>query len=309
MKCVFVWILLLAGMQCMGGRIVFSPHWIAQAQFAGYYVALEKGFYADAGLEVVIDHPSPSVSLTSRFLSKEVDIVSSYLSTGLILRSQGVQILHLMQVSQNSGVLIVMQKEFTDPSQLDGKRVAHWKAGFSETARCYAADKGYQFEWVKFISGVNFFTSGAVDAILAMYYSEYYEILMQGADITEKNIVRLADYYNVPEDALFCAPDFYARRKEDVDKFIEATKRGWLYAQENEEETLELVLNTMKANNIPANRVQQRWMLNKILEMQKNPETGKHDYVLNRSQFDLANEVLLRNGMIANQVKWESFVK
>ena len=48
---------LLAGAQSMGTKFVFTPQATAQAQFAGYYVALEQGFYADEGLEVIIVHP------------------------------------------------------------------------------------------------------------------------------------------------------------------------------------------------------------------------------------------------------------
>ena len=52
----------LAGAQQMGERFVFTPQSTAQAQFAGYYVALEQGFYADEGLDVVIAHPYPTAS-------------------------------------------------------------------------------------------------------------------------------------------------------------------------------------------------------------------------------------------------------
>ena len=43
-------------------RIVFTPQWTPQSQFAGYYVAQEKGFYQEAGIEVIIKHPSASYS-------------------------------------------------------------------------------------------------------------------------------------------------------------------------------------------------------------------------------------------------------
>ncbi|MBR1539109.1 MAG: ABC transporter substrate-binding protein, partial [Bacteroidales bacterium] len=51
----------------------FTPQWTAQAQFAGYYVALELGFYAEEGLDVKIEHPSSSESAFERIRNERSD--------------------------------------------------------------------------------------------------------------------------------------------------------------------------------------------------------------------------------------------
>ena len=91
-------------------RIVFTPQWLPQAQFAGYYIAQEKGYYKDAGLDVDIVHPTASVQATYMLSTGKADIISLFLVTALSFRNQGMDIVNVGQISQHSTILFVTKK-------------------------------------------------------------------------------------------------------------------------------------------------------------------------------------------------------
>ena len=102
-------LILLTSMVCVlsmaqSEEIVFTPQWTAQAQFAGYYAALEKGFYKEAGLKVTIKHPSPSNSSVNMLKEGKANFITIYLVAALKSVAEGVPMIHLLQTSQNNGV-------------------------------------------------------------------------------------------------------------------------------------------------------------------------------------------------------------
>ena len=154
-------LLLLLPMQLFAQtRVVFTPQWTAQSQFAGYYVALEKGFYKSAGLDVEILHPSASSPAVNSIKAGECDIVSMQLLHAMVEVSNGFELVHVMQTSQHSGLQVISRdnsiKTFED---LRGKRVGIWKSGFGGLAKLPDVDMNLGIEWVPFIQNINLFLS------------------------------------------------------------------------------------------------------------------------------------------------------
>ena len=88
-------------------RIVFTPQWTPQSQFAGYYVAQEKGFYKDAGVEVEIQHPSVSYSALNRLMEGSSDMITSQLTQAMIAIDRGIPMVHALQTSQQNGLVLL----------------------------------------------------------------------------------------------------------------------------------------------------------------------------------------------------------
>lgn len=276
-------------------KIVFSPQWTPQAQFAGYYMAQEKGFYQEAGLDVEIVHPitSASESVYSRLVHHESDIIILHLMQAVMENTPQNELINIMQTSQNNSLLFVMQPEYTDISQIDHPKVACWKSGFGELAKCMEFYNNYNFDWIYFTSGINIFISRAVDVIIAMEYNEYFQLLNCGRKISEKNVFRFSDKVgNIPEDGLYCLSSVYKERKADFDLFVKMSIKGWEYARTHPEETLEVVIQRMKAENIPYSSIQQQWMLEKILNAQIDKEQGKATYQLQKQDYQLVRDIL-----------------
>jgi NitT/TauT family transport system substrate-binding protein len=290
-------------------KIIFSPQWMPQAQFAGYYIAKEKGFYDEVGLDVEMVHSSGFSSSLTKLQKGESDIISAQLLQSIIAKDNGQDIVNIAQTSQVNGLVIVAQPQYKSLEELVGRRVAVWNSGFSELVYCMAKDNGYDIEWVKIPSGINYFVSQAVDGILTMYYNEYFLAMNCGRKVTEKNVFHISEYgYNIPEDGLYCTKSNYLKNEKEFILFVEASRKGWEYARANPDEAIEIVIKIMKENNIASSISHQKWMLEKILELQINKDTKTAVFTLDPKIYKYANDVLKKNGLVKRDIPYNQFV-
>nr|HPR33913.1 ABC transporter substrate-binding protein [Prolixibacteraceae bacterium] len=160
-------------------EITFTPHWLPQAQFAGYYMALEKGIYTAEGVDVTIVHPSAAVMATEKLLSGESDVISLFLITALSVKDKGVDLVNIAQFSQNSALLFVAKKSKNIRllDDLNQKRIGIWKSGFDEVPKALVNSHNFKVTWVPILSSVNMFMMDGVDAMTVMWYNEYDQII------------------------------------------------------------------------------------------------------------------------------------
>jgi NitT/TauT family transport system substrate-binding protein len=291
----FIPFLMFLTTQAQLSKLVFAPQWLPQAQFAGFYVAQERGFYKDAGIDVEIIHPSTSIQATSLLVSGKADVISLFLTTALSVRNQGVDLVNVGQISQHSAIMIVTKKSggIENVNQLNGKKVGIWKSGFDELPKALISEKKLKVEWIPILSSVNLFMMGGIDAMTVMSYNEYDQIINSGMNEDELNVFPLADYgFDVPEDGLYCLRSTYQNKKASLIKFLSATLKGWDFAAANKEYALEVIIGRMQLAHVPANKVHQEWMLNKVLDLispgDKNCKPGE----LLESDFGKANRII-----------------
>ena len=279
-------------------RIVFTPQWTPQSQFAGYYVAQEKGFYKEAGVEVDFQHPSASYSAANRLLEGSSDIITQQLVQAMILIDRGMPIVHVLQTSQrNSLVLVTRSDTLRTFDDLKGKKVGVWKSGFGDLAYIMDSEKNLDIQWIPYLESVNLFLSGAIDATLAMSYNEFLKIRVAGHE--DKPVIRFSETeYDYPEDGVYVTTDFYQRHPDKVKAFVEASRKGWEWAHEHPEETLDIVMKWAKRENVHTNRIHQQWMLEQILEIQCKDGEKKPSFQLDAAKFEGLNELLLRHHRI-----------
>ena len=86
------------------GRFVFTPQWKAQAQFAGYYVAQENGFFKEAGIDVDIVHPSSTQQVMSRIQNNECQATTMSLCQALEVIDKGVPLVNILQTSMPTAI-------------------------------------------------------------------------------------------------------------------------------------------------------------------------------------------------------------
>jgi len=293
-------------------KITFTPHWLPQAQFAGYYVAQEKGFYKELGIDVEIVHPSASVMATERLRNGESDIISLFLITALALKSEDLDLVNIAQWSQNSALLFVSKKESNISKLFDfnGKKIGIWESGFDEVPKALVNGNNYHVTWVPILSTVNLFLLGGIDAMTVMWYNEYDQIINSGINPDELNTFFFSDYgYNIPEDGLYCLDKTFQTRKEDLQKFLKATMKGWEYAKANKQEALEIVLNIMKKDFIPTNITHQRWMLEKVLEQMEPGTKNVTKGELAEPDFHKTQNLLIEGGYLKEKVGFGEFYK
>jgi NitT/TauT family transport system substrate-binding protein len=287
------------------------PQWYPQAQFAGYYVAREKGFYEELNLDVQITHPVSSQNVLEQLKKDNVDIVSLFLISGLTAYSNGIDLVNVGQLSQKSSLLFVTKKSggILNINDFNNKKVGIWKSGFDELPRIFVKNNNLNVNWILFNSSVNLFLMGGIDILTVTYYNEYDQIINSG--INEDELIRffLNDYgYNVPEDGLYSKSSTLKNKKNEIEKFYQASFRGWLYAKENPEEALEIVLKIMKEEHVPGNYAHQKWMLEKMLELIV-PEDKVSYGELSRESFQHAYDILKDAGNLNSDFKYEDFYK
>lgn len=288
-------------------QITFTPQWTPQSQFAGYYAALENGYYAEAGLDVAIVHPTSSNNSMDMIKDGTSDIITSELIQAMMTTDADMKLVNLLQTTQHSTlVLISRTKNVRDFADLAGCRIGTWKVGFSEIPHMIDEKQHLDIEWVKLINSLNLYIAGAIDATLAKSYNEL--ILFSMSGITPGSVLYFSEHgYDFPEDGLYVSEAFYKKNPEKCRLFAEASKKGWDWVRDNREEALDIVMKYVKESNVPTNRYNQKWMLDAILEAHEDVKGGMPSYRLDEDAFNRLNEALVKYGYIARPVVYERF--
>lgn len=289
-------------------KLVFSPQWTAQAQFAGYYVAQEKGFYKQAGIEVEIVHPTPTQSAISRIRNNESQVTTLQLCQALETIDNNIPLVNILQTSMNNAMVIVSRRG-KNPLLQKGARVGIWSAGFGQLAICMSMKEHLNYQWVPFASNVNLFVAGALDATLAMSYNEYYQLVQTGLTLTEENVYRFCEHgYNVQEDGVYMRRDYYDKHKDQARRFAEASRKGWEWAAAHPQETLDIVMKYVRENHVATNQTLQKLMLTEVLRLQIDRESQKREFRLRPDMVKLANQLMLDNLMLDHEVTYEQLI-
>ena len=138
------------------GKFVFTPQWTAHAQFAGYYVAQEKGFYKAEGLDVDIVHPSVSETAMHRIQEAESHATTLPLCLAMEIMDKGVPLVNILQTSMNNSTVIVSRRG-KNPLTQKGARVGIWHAGFGQVAICMSRKEHLNYQWIQFTSNFDLF--------------------------------------------------------------------------------------------------------------------------------------------------------
>ena len=287
---------------------VFTPQWTAQAQFAGYYVAEAKGFYREAGVKVKIEHPSTTQPAMARMRKNQCQATTLQLCQAMEIVDDGIPLVNILQTSMNNAMVIVSARG-KDPLTQKGAKVGIWSVGFGQLAICMSIKDHLNYEWIRFAQNINLFVVGALDAMLAMSYNEYYQLVQAGMELSDKNVYRFCDHgYNVQEDGAYMARDYYNKHRDQARKFAQASKKGWEWAAQHPEETLDIVMQYVDRDHIATNRVMQRLMLKDVLRLQVDRESKKREYHLRPDMVRQASQLMVDNQMLSREVTYEELI-
>lgn len=258
-------------------HVSFIPQWQPQAQFAGYYVAQEKGFYRRHGLEVTILQGGPDKPSEEWLRTGAAQFGTLFLSTALLERSRGTRLINLAQIVQKSSQLLIAKHAsgIQRFQQMDGRKVGLWAAELSVLPLALFRKHGLHPVIIAQASTVNLFLKGGVDVVSAMWYNEYHTILSAGVDPEELVVFRLSDSLTFPEDGIYCLEETFKADPDLCCRFAQASLEGWRYAFDHPEEALDIVMKHVDAAQIATNRVHQKWMLRCMRDLiePSRPET------------------------------------
>ena len=245
----------------------------------------------------------------NRIRNNESQATTLQLCQAMEIIDNGIPMVNILQTSMNNAMVIVSRRGM-DPLKQKGARVGIWSAGFGQLAICMSIHDHLDYEWIRFASNLNLFVAGAVDATLAMSYNEYYQLVQTGIPFTEDNVYRFSDHgYNVQEDGVYMRRDYYLTHKEQAHKFAQASRKGWEWAAEHPDETLDIVMQYVKKNHIATNRILQKLMLKEVLRLQLDRESKKREFRLRPDMVRLASKLMVENQMLDHEVSYEQLIE
>ena len=250
--------------------------WFTQAQFAGYFAAVDQGFYKDAGLDVKILEGGVDIVPQTVLAQGQADFAIAWVPKALASREQGAGITDVAQVFQRSGTLQVSFKDkgITDAAGLKGKKVGNW--GFGNEYELFAGmtkaglspGKDVTLDQQQF--DMQALLKGDIDAAQAMIYNEYAQVLEADNPKTGK-LYTPADFNAVNwntegtamlQDAIWANTSKLGDKayQDTTVKFIEASLRGWAFCRDNATKCRDIVV--AKGSKLGASH--QLWQMNEV---------------------------------------------
>jgi NitT/TauT family transport system substrate-binding protein len=235
-------------------EVKLQLQWVTQAQFAGYYVALDKGFYEEEDLDVTILPGGPDIAPPQVLAGGGADVMLNWMPSALAAREKGLPVVNIAQPFKSSGLMLTCWKDtgITSPQDFKGKTIGVWFFGNEYPFLSWMSQEGISTNGGE--DGVTVLKQGfnvdpllqrQADCISTMTYNEYWQVIDAGVSpdelvtfkYEEQGVATLEDGIYALEENL-ADPAF----QDKMVRFVRASMKGWKYAEENPDEAAEIVL-------------------------------------------------------------------
>ena len=292
---------LSAGLAEAADKVTLQLKWVTQAQFAGYYVAADKGFYAEEGLEVEIKAGGPDIAPPQVLAGGGADVILDWMPSALATREKGLALVNIAQPFKSSGMMLTCRKDtgIKTPEDFRGKTIGVWFFGNEYPFLSWMSQLGIptdgSAEGVTVLKqgfNVDPILQGQAACISTMTYNEYWQVIDAGLSADDlvvfkyedQGVATLEDGIYVLESSL----DDEAFRDKMV-RFVRASMKGWKWAEENPDAAAEIVLDN-DATGAQTEKHQKR-MMGEIAKL-----TAGSNGTLDPADYERTVETLLKGG-------------
>ncbi|MDC1376465.1 ABC transporter substrate-binding protein [Amylibacter sp.] len=251
--------------------VTLQLKWVTQAQFAGYYVALDKGFYKDEGLNVTIKPGGPDVAPAQVIAGGGADVVLDWMPSALASREKGLDLVNIAQPFKSSGMWLTCRKDagISSPADFADKTLGVWFYGNEFPFLSWMSKLGLKTDGSA--GGVTVLKQGFnVDPILqgqaacvsTMSYNEYWQVIDAGLSADDLVVFKYEDEgVSTLEDGMYVLGENLkdAAFKDKMVRFVRASMKGWKYAEDNVNEAADIVLDN-DASGAQTKKHQRRMM-------------------------------------------------
>ncbi len=235
-------------------QVTLQLKWVTQAQFAGYYVAKDKGFYTEENLDVEIKPGGPDIAPPQVLAGGGADVIVEWMGAALSSREKGLPLVNIAQPFKSSGMMLTCLKEsgIQSPADFPGRTLGVWFFGNEYPFLNWMNQMGISTDGGS--EGVTVLKQGfnvdpllqrQADCISTMTYNEYWQVVDAGISPDELITYKYEDQgVALLEDGLYV-------NENDLDdpafvdkmvRFVRASMKGWKYAEENPDEAALIVL-------------------------------------------------------------------
>ena len=282
-------------------KLVLQLKWVTQAQFAGYYVAKDKGFYKEENLDVEIKPGGPDIAPVQVLAGGGADVVLDWMPSALASREKGVPLVNIAQPFKSSGMMLTCRKDsgISSPADFKGKTLGVWFFGNEYPFLSWMSQLGIptdgSADGVKVLKqgfNVDPILQKQADCVSTMTYNEYWQIIDAGLSADDlvvfkyedQGVATLEDGIYVLEDKLK-DPAF----EDKMVRFVRASMKGWKFAEDNPDEAAEIVLEN-DASGAQTEKHQKR-MMGEIAKL-----TAGSNGALDEADFKRTVSTLLKGG-------------
>ncbi len=245
---------LTTGAAAAQDALTLQLKWVTQAQFAGYYVAKDKGFYEEENLDVTINPGGPDIAPEQVIAGGGADVITTWMAAALAARERGVPLVNIAQPFASGGLQLTCLKEsgIETTGDFAGKTLGVWFFGNEYPFYAWMAQLGLPtdgsaegVEVLRQAFNVDPLLQGQADCISVMTYNEYGQVLDAGITPEELTTFNyLEEGVGMLEDGLYVLEEDLADPafKDKMVRFVRASMKGWKYAEENPEEAAQIVV-------------------------------------------------------------------
>ncbi len=245
---------LWAGIAQAADDVTLQLKWVTQAQFAGYYVAADQGFYEEEGLNVTIKPGGPDIAPAQVIAGGGADVVLDWMPSALASREKGLALVNIAQPFKSSGMMLTCRKDagVETPADFAGKTLGVWFFGneypfLSWMSKLGIATDGSEGGVTVLKQGFNVdpILQGQAACVSTMTYNEYWQIIDAGLSPDDLVVFKYEDQgVATLEDGMYVLEENLsdAAFVDKMTRFVRASMKGWKWAEENPDEAALIVL-------------------------------------------------------------------
>ena len=282
-------------------KLALQLQWVTQAQFAGYYVALDKGYYKDEGLDVTIKPGGPDIAPPQVLAGGGADLMLNWMPSALAARERGLPLVNIAQPFKSSGLQLTCRKEtgIKSPEDFRGKTIGVWFFGNEYPFLSWMSQLGIPTDGgdngvtvLKQAFNVDPLLQKQADCISTMTYNEYWQVIDAGISPDELVVFKYQDQgVSTLEDGIYVLEDRLADAafQDQLVRFVRASMKGWKWAEANPNDAADIVLDN-DASGAQTEKHQRR-MMGEIAKL-----TAGSNGSLDPADFDRTVATLLKGG-------------
>jgi NitT/TauT family transport system substrate-binding protein len=286
-------------------KINLRLQWFSHSQFAGYIIAKEKGYYKEYGLDVNILSGGPDLKPQITVATGTDDIGIGVPNQIIAAQSNGVPIVIIAQIFQDSPNRYILKKEnsIKQLSDLKGKKVGLWLGGDEVEFIAMLKTQGMSEKDIEIIPQAFSVVPFIQDQYICSQVTSYGEmnfLALKGWTQDKLQVLSPKDYNSaILGDLIFCRKDYIDKNKENVTKFLEASIKGWQFCISNPDEALQIILKS----NSELSKDEQVLVMKSVIELVTTGDAAIHGIgYINPKDLENAERILFESKQIDRRV-------